>query len=222
MRINDVYKNEVKIYGSRRLLKYLDLNCSHKKILRIMKFLKLKPNNYKIKKNKSVTPEKIGKYPRLFKYQTDLKNYGDIFSVDITEKIIAGCKLYTCAFYHVNTKKVYGLVTKNIKGMKLVLESFFNMVNEFGTFKPNSIIHSDNGSEFKSYQYRLATMWFGFGLSMSRIGRSTDNGYIEGFWSTLKREAIKEGYKYNVVNEYIYNLKMYQYFYNNNRVSYKI
>ncbi len=96
------------------------------------------------------------------------------------------------------------------------------MVNEFGTFKPNSIIHSDNGSEFKSYQYCLATMWFGFGLSMSRIGRSMDNGYIEGFWSSLKREAIKEGYKYNVVNEYIYNLKMYQYFYNNNRVSYKI
>ncbi len=100
MKINDVYKNEFKIYGSRRLLKYLDLNCSHKKVLRIMKFLNLRPNNYKIQKNKSVTPEKIGKYPRLFKNQTDLKNY-----VDITDKIIAGCKLYTCAFYDVNTKK---------------------------------------------------------------------------------------------------------------------
>ncbi|WP_339030666.1 DDE-type integrase/transposase/recombinase [Spiroplasma endosymbiont of Cantharis nigra] len=191
MNINDVYKNEVKIYWSRRILKYLDLNCSHKKVLLIMKFLKLKPNNYKIQKNKLGNPEKIGKYPRLFKYQTNLKNYGDNFSVDITEKIIAGCKLYTCAFYHVNTKKVYGLVTKNIKGMKLVLESFFNMVNEFGTFKPNSIIHSDNGSEFKSYQYRLATMWFVFGLSMSRIGRSTYNGYIEGFEVLLKEKQLR-------------------------------
>ncbi len=95
------------------------------------------------------------------------------------------------------------------------------MVNEFGTFKSTFIIHSENHSEFKSYQYRLVTMWFGFGLSISRIGSSTDNGYIKGFWSILKREAIKECYKYNVVNEYIYNLKMYQYFYNN-RVSYKI
>ncbi len=38
------------------------------------------------------------------------------------------------------------------------------MVNEFGTFKLNSINHFYNGSEFKYYQYRLATMWFGLCL----------------------------------------------------------
>ncbi|WP_339030756.1 hypothetical protein [Spiroplasma endosymbiont of Cantharis nigra] len=57
---------------------------------------------------------------------------------------------------------------------------------------------------------------------MSKIVRSMDNGgYTAGFWSTLKREANKEGYKFNILNEYIYNLKMYQYFYSN-RVIYKI
>ncbi|WP_339030753.1 hypothetical protein [Spiroplasma endosymbiont of Cantharis nigra] len=73
-----------------------------------MRSLKLKPNNYKIQKNKAVILVKNDKYLRLFKYQIDLKNYEDIFSVNITEKIIAGCKVYTCAFYHVNTKKAYG------------------------------------------------------------------------------------------------------------------
>ncbi len=55
-------------------------------------------------------------------------------------------------------------------------------------------------------------MWFRFDLSISRVGRSIDNGYIEGFWSTLKNEVIKKGYKCNIVNKYFYN----------NRVSYKI
>jgi len=55
-------------------------------------------------------------------------------------------------------------------------------------------------------------------LSMSRVGHSTDNGYIEGFWSTLKREAIKENYKYYSTNEYIYNLHLYSKFYNYSRI----
>ncbi|WP_339020938.1 DDE-type integrase/transposase/recombinase [Spiroplasma endosymbiont of Atherix ibis] len=183
-----------------------------------MKFLNIKPNNYRYIKSKKVKNEKIGKYERLFKSKSDLNKYGDVFSVDITEKEIAGNRLYTCAFYHVNSKKVFGLITKTHKGKDLVLESFEKMTNQFGSFKANSIIHSDNGSEFKSYNYRLATMWFNFKLSMSRVSRSTDNGYIEGFWSIMKREAIKENYKYIDINEYVLNLKMYESFYNESRI----
>ncbi|WP_342274917.1 hypothetical protein [Spiroplasma endosymbiont of Cantharis lateralis] len=62
------------------------------------------------------------------------------------------------------------------------------MINKFGTFKTNSIIYSENHSEFKSYQYRLVTMWFGFGLSMPTIGRSTDNGDILKVFKVLLKE----------------------------------
>ncbi len=41
-------------------------------------------------------------------------------------------------------------------------------------------------------------MWSRFDLGISRIGRSIDNEYIEGFWSTLKSEVIKEDYKIEV------------------------
>ncbi len=62
------------------------------------------------------------------------------------------------------------------------------MVNEFGTFKLNSIIHSDNGSEFKSFQYRLATIWFDFGLSMSIIVDQRTMDILKVFEALLKEK----------------------------------
>lgn len=32
------------------------------------------------------------------------------------------------------------------------------MIDQFETFKPNSVMHSGNGAEFKSYEYKLLTM----------------------------------------------------------------
>jgi len=36
------------------------------------------------------------------------------------------------------------------------------MIYEFGLKDPNSLIHSDNCSEFKSYYYKLLAMNFNF------------------------------------------------------------
>jgi len=57
--------------------------------------------------------------------------------VDITEKNINGQKLYICGFYHINSKKIYGLITGFNKGNKLVINSFLKMIDQFGSFKPN-------------------------------------------------------------------------------------
>ncbi|PPE05383.1 DDE-type integrase/transposase/recombinase [Williamsoniiplasma lucivorax] len=185
-----------------------------------MKFRDLIPNNYHPpKKEKPPVPEKEGKYEQIIKPNMDLSRFGDVFAVDITEVKLGGQKWYTCAFYNIKEKKVYGLVSRTYKGIKLVEASFLKMVDEFGVFKPNSIIHSDNGSEFKSYQYRLMLTYFDLIPSMSRVAKSTDNGYIEGFWSTMKREALKENYVYRSLEEYALNLTHYCNFYNNNRIS---
>jgi|GEM_PF-2650564 len=93
------------------------------------------------------------------------------------EEKISGQRLYTCGFYHVNYKKIMGFN----KGNKLVINSFLKVIDQFGSFKANSLIHSDNGSEFKSYNYKLLMMMIDVKLSMFRVGRSTDNGYIKGF-----------------------------------------
>gem|GEM_PF-2161756 len=45
----------------------------------------------------------------------------------------------------------------------------------------NLVIHSNNGAEFKSYEYKLLTMMVDVKLSMSRIGKSTNNNYIKEF-----------------------------------------
>jgi len=52
-------------------------------------------------------------------------------------------------------KKIYELTTKFNKGNNLIISSFLRMTDEFGSFKQNSSIHSDNGAEFKSYEYKF-------------------------------------------------------------------
>jgi|GEM_PF-4869100 len=51
-----------------------------------MKFYDLKTNIYKKPRIKIERPEKIGKYERLLVTKKDLTKFGDVFSVDITEK----------------------------------------------------------------------------------------------------------------------------------------
>jgi len=65
-------------------------------------------------------------------------------------------------------------------------------MDQFLTFRPNSAIHSDNGAEFKSYEYKLLAMMFDLKLSMSRIDKSTNSSYIKGFWNSVEREVIKK------------------------------
>ncbi|PPE03949.1 DDE-type integrase/transposase/recombinase [Williamsoniiplasma lucivorax] len=218
LKIDQEFKDSGNTYGPKRIAK--ELGISVKKARRYMIFYNLKPNNsHPPKKEKSPIPEQEGKYKQIIKPKMDLTKFGDVFSTDITEVNYGKEKWYTCAFYHIKQKKVFGVVTKPYKGMELVMESFLKMVDEFGSFKKNSIIHSDNGSEFKSYQYWLILTWFGFKPSMSRVGKSTDNGFIEGFWSTLKREALKESHVYTTLDEYSLNLKHYCNFYNNKRIT---
>ncbi|WP_100254262.1 DDE-type integrase/transposase/recombinase [Spiroplasma clarkii] len=175
-------------------------------------------NNHVKWKNKVAKPEKVGKYPNLLTDPENFDKYGDVFSVDITEKEFNGERYYTCGFYHIKMKKIFGLVTEKNKGNQLVEKSFLKMTDEFGVFLPNSVIHSDNGSEFKAYNYKLMLMYFNLIPSMSRIAKSTDNGWIEGFWSVFKRECLKENYCYKGLAEYQLNASLYQKFYNYVRI----
>ncbi|MBZ8226140.1 DDE-type integrase/transposase/recombinase, partial [Escherichia coli] len=71
------------------------------------------------------------------------------------------------------------------------------------------IHHSDRGSQYCAYDYRVIQEQFGLKTSMSRKGNCYDNAPMESFWGTLKNESLSH-YRFNnrdeaisVIREYI-------------------
>jgi transposase InsO family protein len=79
------------------------------------------------------------------------------------------------------------------------------------------ILHSDQGYQYLSTEYKLICESNGILISMSRKGTPLDNAVIESFHSSLKKETL---YNNNIKNleEYIQLVIEWLYFYNTTRL----
>ena len=79
------------------------------------------------------------------------------------------------------------------------------------------IHHSDRGSQYCAYDYRIIQEQFGLKTSMSRKGNCYDNAPMESFWGTLKNESLSH-YRFNNRDEAITVIREYiEIFYNRQR-----
>ncbi|WP_074423898.1 integrase core domain-containing protein, partial [Shigella sonnei] len=77
--------------------------------------------------------------------------------------------------------------------------------------------HSDRGSPFGAYDYRVIQEQSGLKTSMSRKGNCYDNAPMESFWGTLKNESLSH-YRFNNRDEAISVIREYiEIFYNRQR-----
>lgn len=79
------------------------------------------------------------------------------------------------------------------------------------------VFHSDRGYQYTSKTFRQKIVDAGMTQSMSRVGRCIDNGPMEGFWGTMKREMYY-GRKYKTKEELIKAIEDYIDYYTNKRV----
>ncbi|WP_171554044.1 IS3-like element IS600 family transposase [Shigella dysenteriae] len=79
------------------------------------------------------------------------------------------------------------------------------------------IHHSDRGSQYCAYDYRVIQEQLGLKTSMSRKGNCYDNAPMESFWGTLKNESLSH-YRFNNRDEAISVIREYiEIFYNRQR-----
>ncbi|HHO0227033.1 TPA: IS3 family transposase, partial [Shigella flexneri] len=79
------------------------------------------------------------------------------------------------------------------------------------------IHHSERGSQYCAYDYRVIQEQFGLKTSMSRKGNCYDNAPMESFWGTLKNESLSH-YRLNNRDEAISVIREYiEIFYNRQR-----
>ena len=83
------------------------------------------------------------------------------------------------------------------------------------------IIHSDQGFQYTSYEYKAVCESNGIQISMSRKGTPIDDSPIESWHSLLKKETL---YNNNITSlqEYIQLVEEWILFYNTTRLKSKV
>ena len=79
------------------------------------------------------------------------------------------------------------------------------------------ILHSDQGFQYTSNEYKVICESNGILISMSPKGSPVDNSPIESYHSNLKRETLKS-YNITSLKEYVNLVKEWIIFYNTKRI----
>lgn len=122
--------------------------------------------------------------------------------------------VYLATVIDLYTRSVVGVAVKTNHTALLVTEALLKALNHH---PPASIIHSDQGSEYRSRLFRSVLTTFSILQSMSTKGSPWQNSYQESFFGNFKAE-IGDVNRFQTLPELIAEIYRSIYYYNNNRI----
>lgn len=167
-------------YGHKRIAWALGIN--KKRVLRVMKLFGIKPYRRRVKKWKKASKSEDVSYPNLLKTEVPL-GAGDIWVSDFTHVVYKGAWIYIATILDIYTRECVGVSVLTTHATILVSGAFLNAILHK---PPPRIIHSDQGSEYKSREYTSLVESRGTKVSMSAAGCPWENGYQESFYDKFK------------------------------------
>lgn len=176
---------EHKSYGHKRIA--IALNIGKKRIRRVMKLFGLKPQ----RKRKWKIPEKPldkGQEPMNIPNLIAgiiIDSPHKVWVSDFTYLPFFNKFVYLATIEDVFTRQVIGWSVSLRHDADLVAKALFNALNKYPA---PMIIHSDQGSEYRSQEYLNLLKSFDINPSMSDKGSPWQNGYQESFYSGFKFE----------------------------------
>jgi putative transposase len=180
------------IYGSPRV--FLDLReagetCSKHRVARLMRVNKLRPvRGYSRKPKFGAKPSELA--PNVLQRQFDVSRPNKAWVTDITYIRTWEGWLYLAVVMDLFSRRIVGwAVGPNIR-KELVLDAVLMAVRRRRPKK--TIIHSDQGSQYGSDDWQRFCRNNRLIPSMSRRGNCWDNAVAESFFSSLKKEHVKE------------------------------
>ena len=221
LEIKRVFEEGKELYGSRRIKKGL-LNetgwiINLKKVRRIMKKYGLRVRYHKVfKKNMNKKRIEENVKPNLLKRNFNAEAPNQKWSTDITYIIHNGKRMYLSSIMDLYSRNIIAYkISKNMDN-KLVIdtlnEAIIKQKDVYGL-----IIHSDQGFQYTSDEYKAICEANGIRISMSPKGSPVDNSPIESFHSNLKRETLRS-YNITSLKEYVDLVKEWILFYNTKRI----
>lgn len=191
--IRDSYTASSGVYGYPRV--FADLRetgeaCGRHRVARIMREHRIKAlRGYKAPRHISGRPSIMA--PNHLKREFNVAQPDQAWVTDITYIRTWQGWLYLAVVIDLYARKVVGWSMKPTMDREIVLDALMMAV---WRRKPKNqvLIHSDQGSQFSSDDWRRFCTAHNLQPSMSRRGNCWDNAVVESFFSSLKKERIKK------------------------------
>ena len=224
LEIKRVFEEGSELYGARRiksaLLRDTGWIVNLKKIRRIMKKYDIKVRYHKVFK-KNINKERLEEnvMPNLLKRNFNADKPNQKWSTDITYIIYNGKRAYLSSIMDLYSRNIIAYKISSTMDNKLVIDTL-NQALAKRKDVHGLILHSDQGFQYTSNEYKTICAGKGILISMSAKGSPVDNSPIENWHSLLKKEVL---YNNNItsLSQYIALVEDWIEFYNTSRISIK-
>ena len=221
--IKEIFDESKGTYGYRRvceglLIKY-GVIYNHKKVQRIMHKYNIKPNYTRKKKNQSYKTIESKVKPNQVKRNFNVDRENQIWVTDITYLIFNEKRAYLSTILDLYNRKIVAYRISKFNDLKIVIDTLNEAIAKRKDVH-GLIIHSDQGFQYTSYEYKAICESNGIQISMSRKGTPIDDSPMESFHSILKKETLYNNDITNL-NEYIALVEDWLEFYNTKRLKNK-
>lgn len=190
---------------------------NHKKVARIMKKYNLKPE-YIRRLVPNIGAKRIAENvkPNLVNRQFKTKGFNQIWCTDITYLIFGNKRAYLSTIIDLYDRHVVAYQISKFNNIPLVINTL-NKALEIEKDVHGLILHSDQGFQYTSNEYKVICASKGISISMSRKGTPIDDSPMESWHGILKKETL---YNNNITSleHYIQLVEEWIAFYNSTRL----
>ncbi len=214
--IYKIYHKHKGTYGRYRItieLNNIGYAVNHKRVYRIMN--KIGIHGQVRRKWRAPRYIKHARYDNILDRKFEAKTTGDKYVCDVTE---ISCpdnqRHYLFAIMDLYNGEIVKYKYSNRNDNDLLIPTVKEINN-------NSLIHSDQGFQFTSYEYTRVLREKNVTISMSHVDECYDNARIESFFGHFKDE-LKAFYQPNNSIEMQEAINKTIYYYNNQRINLKL
>jgi transposase InsO family protein len=219
--IKEIFDESKGTYGYRRICEGLidkyGVIFNHKKVARILNKYNLKPEYIrKIRPNYSYKRIEENVQPNIVNRKFNTKTINQIWCTDITYLIFNNQRRYLSTIIDLYDRKVVAYKISKFNNNKLVIDTLNEAIVKRKDVH-GLIIHSDQGFQYTSFEYKAICSSNGITISMSRKGTPLDDSPIESWHGLLKKETL---YNNNItsIEHYVQIVEEWIEFYNTKRL----
>ena len=221
--IKEIFEDSKSTYGYRRITEGLEIKYgvifNHKKVKRIMNKYHIKPEYIRrIRPNVYKRIEENVK-SNLVNRKFNVTEENNVWCTDITYLIFNNKRSYLSTIIDLYDRKVVSYKISKFNNNKLVIDTLNEALDKRKDVS-NLIIHSDQGFQYTSFEYKAICESNNITISMSRKGTPIDDSPIESFHSILKKETLHNN-NITSLQEYIILVEEWILFYNTIRLKSK-
>ena len=218
--IKEIFDESKGTYGYRRITEGLKIKYgvifNHKKVQRIMNKYHMMPKYHKKLNKTKYKRIESNVMPNLIKRNFKALKPNQKWTTDITYLIYNDKRLYLSTILDLYDRKVVAYQISKFNDINIVI----NTLNEAIAKRKDVsgiILHSDQGFQYTSYEYKAICESNGITISMARKGTPIDDSPIESWHSLLKKETL---YNNNITSleNYIELVEEWVEFYNTTRI----